>query len=107
MRVVPVKKNRERRDISISSLGVIFAGMHLLCAVLVYAQQYEGSWGYVLFAFPDLPVMLVLILFNKLMLIGSVINWVAIGVFGTIWWYLLGVWLSRVFVKRRENQDNG
>lgn len=86
--------------ISLSRLGAILAAAHLLCVALVYSQHYEGSWGYVLFAIPDLPITAALILVNKLMPLGPTSTWIALGVFGSMWWYLVGVWLWRVFSKR-------
>jgi hypothetical protein len=42
----------------ISALGIFLAAVHLALALWVYSQHYEGSWGYIFFALPDLPVVL-------------------------------------------------
>jgi hypothetical protein len=95
-----VQSDTTKLGSSPSRLGATLAAAHLLCVILVYAQHYEGSWGYVLFALPDLPVMLVLGLINKLVVVAPTVSWILIGVFGTIWWYMLGIWVSRVFRTR-------
>lgn len=74
---------------------MFFAIVHVASVLVVFMQNYEGSWGYVLFVLPDLPVMLSLVLANMLVPMSPISSWVAIGVFGSIWWYLIGSLLQR------------
>lgn len=73
----------------------MLATVHLVAALAIYAQNYEGNWGYYPFALIDFPIMLLLVLINKLVGISA---WGPIFVLGTIWWYFLGLWISRAFV---------
>lgn len=81
---------------------MLFAIAHIASVLVVFGQHYEGSWGYVLFAIPDLPVMLALVLVNMLVPMSLIASWLFIGVFGSIWWYLIGVWLQGVFRSRGD-----
>jgi hypothetical protein len=91
---------RDRMEIGhrISALGIFFCVSHLVFALWVYSQHYEGSWGYVLMAVVDFPVMLPLAVINHFFRLS--LGWPLIFILGSFWWYFLGVGLTRIFRKR-------
>lgn len=99
-----VRNSTSKTGIIVNPVGAVLAGIHFLCAVLMYAQHYEGSWGYVPFVFLDLPVEVILLMLNRLF--GLTTGWLPTIVFGTMWWYLVGVWLSRVFGQHKSETDS-
>lgn len=102
MRAAAVKNSRRPFAFSTNSLGLVLGAIHAALVLLVFGQYYEGNWGYVLFAIPDFPVILLLALINKVALFSFNASWLFIGTFGSIWWYLIGTWLTRIFRKQTE-----
>lgn len=99
---VAVVKNRNMRASAVSIFGLLLAIVHFASVAVVFGLHHEGSWGYVLFVIPDFPVMLVLALLNIFVPMSLVTSWLFVGVIGSIWWYLIGVWLQRLFLKRTK-----
>ena len=83
----------------VSPIGALLALIHFALAVLASTQQYEGSWGYVFFAIPDLPIMLLIGGINHLLNLNSA--WPLVIIFGSLWWYFLG-WLFEWALKRKR-----
>lgn len=82
----------------ISPIGALLALIHFALSVLASTQQYEGSWGYVLFAIPDFPVMLVIAGITRVLSLDSA--WPLVIILGSIWWYFLG-WFFEWALKRK------
>jgi hypothetical protein len=93
----------------ISRLGIALAVLHLVCAIWVFAQHYESSWGYYPFVIADFPVILILIFVSKFFELNLVLNlaWFVIILFGSAWWYLLGLLITKAWQKLRwHNKQN-
>lgn len=93
-RIREVRKGLNRTGFA---LGLI----HLALAIWGSTRHDEGSWGYILFVVPDLPVVLVITLLNRLFSFETA--WPLLIVLGTLWWYLVGTVLERAFVGRNNN----
>ena len=85
----------------LSGTGLALAGLHLALVIIVFGQLYEGSWGYIFFVLPDLPVMLPLILLHPSGWLSSNGAWIILGLLGSLWWYLAGAWLAARFTQSR------
>lgn len=81
-------------------LGALFALTHLAIATWASSRPSDGSWGYLPFVLPDLPVMLVLAFANKFLSLE--LGWPYIIVLGSAWWYSVGLWVTSVYRKRRR-----
>jgi len=84
----------------ISVLGVLLGFAHLALALWIYSQHYEGSWGYVPMVAVDFPVSLLFAAISRIFELDSA--WPLFFVFGSVWWYLIGLWLTRFFSKRNK-----
>ena len=95
-----VRKNRMKIRHRISVLGVLLGFAHLALALWIYSQRYEGSWGYVPMVAVDFPVSLLFAATSRIFELDSA--WPLFFVFGSVWWYLIGLWLTRFFSKRNK-----
>jgi hypothetical protein len=71
-------------------VGVTLASLHIVLCYWVFASATEGSWGGFLVALVDLPISIPLDLVAQ-RLGGNA----ALIVGGTVWWFCLGVALSK------------
>ena len=83
----------------ISVLGILLGFAHLAFALWVYSQHYEGGWGYFPIAVTDFPVTLILVAASRLFELPS--WWAPYFIIGSVWWYLIGLWLTRLFSKQK------
>lgn len=83
--------------------AIALAVGHLFIASMVYSQQYEGSWGFIFLAIPDLPVFLGALLFEQLLSYQGM--WYVVIGFGSAWWFLIGWWATQLFQKRMANES--
>lgn len=81
----------------LSGLGVALSLIHLGLVILVANRDYEGSWGYVFFVLPDLPVVLIIVVLDRLL--GLDTAWPLLATLGTVWWYFIGRMLGRMLRK--------
>ena len=86
----------------ISVPGVLLGFTHLTFALWVYSQHYEGGWGYFPIAVIDFPVTLILAGISRIFELPSWWPWYF--VVGSVWWYFVGMWLTRFFSKHIENK---
>lgn len=78
----------------LSRLGAAFGLIHFFLVILVASLGYEGSWGYVFFVLPDLPVILIVVALNRLLDLDTA--WPLLITLGTAWWYFIGHMLGRM-----------
>ena len=83
----------------ISVFGILLAVSHLVFALWVYKQHYEGGWEYFPIAVADFPVTILLAAISHFYELSS--WWFLYFVFGLMWWYLVGLWLACVFKKKK------
>ena len=84
----------------LSAVGISLALIHFVIAVWAACLHYEGSWGYVPFALPDLPVSLLAIALSLVFDLPT--GWPLIIIFGSLWWYFLGWGIQKLFARRLE-----
>ena len=96
-RAAPVRKINNKFHAKLNIYAVALAIMHLMAALFVYNQHYEGSWGYIFFSIPDLPIIIILRLFSEYL--SNFQNWIIISIFGTLWWYWIGIIIAK-FLKK-------
>lgn len=82
----------------VSVLGIFLGFAHLALALWVYSQPYEGSWGYAPMVAVDFPVSFLFAVISRVFDLDS--SWSLFFVFGSVWWYLIGLWLARLFRKQ-------
>lgn len=87
----------------ISVIGTIFSFAHLVFALWIYSQHYEGSWGYVPMVVVDFPVSLLFAAISHVFKLNS--SWALFFIFGSAWWYLIGLWLTRFFNQRKAHTE--
>ncbi len=81
-----------------SSTGLFFGFVHLAFAIWIYAgQPYDGLWGYVFLAIPDLPVAVVVFIIQSVISFDNA--WPLFFIFGTIWWYFVGAWFKKYVIR--------
>ena len=61
--------------------------LHLALCILVQLNPSEGSWTWFPFLFVDFPYSLLALLLGHIVPSGFVV----FGLFGTLWWYFVGV----------------
>lgn len=86
----------------ISALGTLLSCAHLILALFVYSQDYEGSWGYLPMVSVDFPISVLLAIISNYFELNSA--WPLFFIFGSAWWYFIGLWLPRVFRKGRNQK---
>lgn len=96
-----VRKNRMKIRHRISVLGILLGFAHLTLASWIYSQHYEGSWGYLPMLVVDFPVSLLLAAISRVFELDS--SWSLFFVLGSVWWYLIGLWLTRLFKPRKAH----
>ncbi|WP_206744499.1 hypothetical protein [Rhodoferax antarcticus] len=85
-------------------LPVLLALAHALAVLLVYMEHYEGSWGGIFFAIPDLPVIVLLGFCKSFLSFEG--YWLVLAIFGSLWWYFLGYLLARIWRMRSKRLAN-
>ena len=87
-------------------LGYILGITHLVIALWAYSQPHDGSWGYFPVAIVDFPLTLILGYTGIAGFFGPDFSWLLFIVLGTLWWYLVGLWIQRGvdYVIKRQNQ---
>ncbi len=79
----------------LNKLGVVLLVFHAAIVFIILGQKFEGSWGgFVLFVI-DFPISLLLML-----LPFKWDQWVLFGIFGSLWWYILGVLITAIMRKK-------
>lgn len=91
--------NKMKRGYRISVVGAISSLTHLVLALWIYSQHYEGSWGYIPMLVMDFPVSFLFAAISRVLELGSA--WALFFIFGSIWWYVIGSWLERFFNSRK------
>jgi hypothetical protein len=104
LRAVAVTASRDMKRPSHSVLPVALALAHVLSVFLVFIQHYEGSWGGVFFVIPDFPVIVLLGFCRPLLSFEG--YWLALAIFGTLWWFFLGTLLARLLKKLRDGRSD-
>lgn len=87
----------------ISTLGVVFACVHLFGGVVWLIIDFDGEWlGFYLFIV-DLPLSLLIMQFSGWLNMSREIAYFLLLVMGTCWWYMLGA-LIYYFYNRRHRR---
>lgn len=85
----------------LSWTGIAFGLIHLALAIWGSVRHDEGSWGYSFFVIPDLPVVLIIAMLNRVFILETA--WPLLIVLGTLWWYVLGAGLEFALAKRKRS----
>lgn len=75
--------------------GMLAFALHSILLLWIFNQHYEGSWGGFFVFVIDFPVSLLFLL------PGFGGSWLAMGVIGGIWWYLVAVGIVALVNKFR------
>jgi len=85
------------------NVGYAFAFVNLLVFIIFYGEaqgmdaQYQLSW--IPLSFIDFPVTIIFFLLMSLGVLPNVSAFVAFGIMGTLWWYLLAKFIASKFCR--------
>lgn len=79
-------------------IGFSFSVLHLIFAFWLYAgQPHEGLYWHTFLGIPDFPVAIIYMIAYRFFDID--LGWIPMVIFGTIWWYFLGVWFKKYVIR--------
>jgi hypothetical protein len=100
-----VGENKVKTRHHFNTVGLLLGFAHLFFAIWVYNQHYEGGWDSFPMAVLDFPITLILAAANRLLELSSNFWWFSYLLFGSVWWYLLGQWLTQIFSHSRSRVE--
>jgi hypothetical protein len=87
-------------------VGSALALSHVILFFAIMSRHYEGSWGGFLIFLVDFPGSILPLLLSNALGIG---NLHPLLVFGTVWWFCIGILISKAFTffSAKVEKDSG